>query len=256
MKREELRALGVAAADRGNARFLDEGDAVAPRSVVFASADGEWTVYTTDHTASPIETTRRTFSSQEAAFDDMYEQLREQSKQRIRPSIVDSYRRIGVLGTVTGVMWLVTGAGWLWMSPFTFSRAESRGTGNSADRGTFIFPAETGLPVVAVCYGLAFLNVLLQWSIGRRDHGAARTRAMQVAGGTAFFAAVALVCMMIRAGEVEDLLFWFPPILALVVGLVVALALFAARTADAERAAAVVGSSAPDESAGPAAQRT
>ncbi|ROR83261.1 hypothetical protein SAMN06295974_1328 [Plantibacter flavus] len=168
----------------------------------------------------------------------------------------ESYRRIGVVGTVTGVMWLVTGAGWLWMSPFTFSRAETRGTGDSGDRGAFIFPAETGLPVVAVCYSLAFLNVLMQWSIGRRDHGAARTRAMQVSGGTAFFATVALVCMMIRAGEVEDLLFWFPPILALVAGLVAALALFAARTADTERAAALNGSTPSDESGGPSVQRT
>jgi hypothetical protein len=238
VKREELTALGVAAADRGNALFLDEGDTVAPQSVVFAPMDGGWTVYTTDHTSSPVETTRRWFTTEEAAFDDMYEQLREQSTQRIQPSIVESFRRIGVLGTVTAVMWLVTGAGWLWMSPFTFSRAETRGTGNSGDLGEFIFPAETGLPVVAACYSLAFINVLLQWGIGRRDHGAVRTRAVQIAGGTAFFAAVALVCMAIRAAEVDDLSFWFPPILAVVAGIVVSLALFAARTADAERDAA------------------
>lgn len=233
MDRGQLKSLGVAAADRGNALFLDEGDKPEPYAVVFEPLDGTYAVYSTDHAGTPVAATRRTFGTDAEAFDAMYERLREQADARPRPSLVDAYRWIGIMGTLTTLIWIATALGWLWISPFTSTADETRKfTGDSGDRGEFIFPADTGLPVVAICYSLAIVNVAVQWSLGRHCRGAARRRALQTAVGTAFFAAVALVCMAIRSSEIEDLFFWFPPVLALVGGVVVALALMASRDQD------------------------
>lgn len=50
MNREQLKSLGVAAAGRGNALFLDEDDEAGAEAVVFAPHTGGFTVYATDRT--------------------------------------------------------------------------------------------------------------------------------------------------------------------------------------------------------------
>lgn len=222
MNREQLKELGVAAADRGNARFLDEGDVVDTGAVVFAPLDGVFTVYTTDMSGRPVERTRRSFTSDSDALDYMYDCLRERVSERARPNansaanLIAAYRQIGFTGALTSILLIATAVGWLWISPFIYTRADTlKPTISSDERGEFVFDAESGLPVVAICYTLAVLNMWLQWSLGRHDTGSIRRRSVGVAIGTAAFSVVALVCMFIRSGEIENPFFWFPPLLAL-----------------------------------------
>ncbi|MGK9146119.1 cytochrome d ubiquinol oxidase subunit II [Plantibacter flavus] len=231
MRREDLRSLGVAAPGAGNARFLDEGDASEANAVVFAPLDGAWTVYATDHRNEPVESTRQSFESDAAAFDYMYECLKLQKADRVRPTpLVGIYRGLGVAGVFSGICTLVTMFGWLWMSPFAYSWADTmKYSLSSDDRGKLIFPAESGLVVVAACYSLAAIHMVLQWSWGRRGDEAARRRAQSTAVGTAVFATLALVCMGIRSSQVSDLSFWFPPVIALGTALATALTMFARR---------------------------
>ncbi|HXH33565.1 MAG TPA: hypothetical protein VNJ54_04030 [Plantibacter sp.] len=230
MNREQLKSLGVAAAGRGNALFLDEHHEAGPDAVVFAPRADVFTVYATDRTATPIERTRRSFGTDAAAFDYMYECLKERADTRRGPGLIASYRRIGVRGVASALVWIATAVGWLWISPFTYTADDMRKWTADSDRlGSFIFPAETGLPVVAVCYSLAAITMVVQWSQVRRGAVSSR-RALGTAAGTALFATIALVCMVIRAGEIEDLFFWFPPVLALAGAAAVVLAAAQARS--------------------------
>lgn len=222
MEREHLKALGVASPEKGNARFVDEGDDVQPHSVMFAPLDGGWTVYATDRLGRPFENTRRTFDAQTAAFDYMYECLKAH-QHRPRANLFEAYRSIGVVGVFMSIATLATMFGWLWISPFVYSRAEVRKLYVDSDqRGEFIFPADRGLVVVAVCYLLATANMLVQAAIARRNPARHRRRTLGNAGFTALFAILTLVFMFIRFGEVENPLFWLPPILALVASVVAA----------------------------------
>lgn len=249
MDRKQLKSKGIAAAGYGNALFLDEGDEVRADAVVFTPLDGAWTVYATDAVAAPIETTRRSFASDSEAFDYMYQCLRDQLTARRaartaraeaeqaqpRPSLFAAYRTMGLTGVLMVVAWITTAFGWLWISPFTYTRADTFKIGVSTDQvGEFIFDASSGLPVVALCYSLAVVNMAEQWSLGRHDGGHQARRAIGTAAGTAMFAAVALVCMLIRSDEVENPLYWVPPFLALVSGTAVALGLFASRANDSD----------------------
>ncbi|MFI5427521.1 hypothetical protein [Aeromicrobium sp. UC242_57] len=249
MDRKQLKSSGIAAAGYGNALFLDEGDEVKANAVVFTPLDGAWTVFATDETAAPIETTRRSFASDSEAFDYMHQCLREQmtarrarrtaqveaEAARPRPSLFEAYRTMGLTGVLMVVAWIATAIGWLWISPFTYSRADTFRIGVSTDQqGEFIFDAQSGIRVVAVCYSLAVVNMAEQWSLGRHDGGRLARRAIGTAAGTALFSAIALICMVIRSDEIENLLYWIPPTLALFSGIAVALGL-AARSPGAQR---------------------
>ncbi|WP_370616972.1 hypothetical protein [Mumia sp. Pv 4-285] len=231
MDRRQLKARPVAARGYGNACFLDEGDAARADAVVFAPFDGAWTVYATDEAAVPIEATLRTFGTDSEAFDYMYQCLRD--KVAARRAVVsarveadaaeearsgdpeqmvyrtlrllDSYRELGLVGTLTTLAFLATAVGWLGILPV---RDDAR-----------------WLPVVAVCYSLAVVNMAAQWWLGRHDDGRLGRRASGTAVGTALFSTVAVVCMTIRAGDVENPLYWLPPVLALLSSITVAIIL-------------------------------
>lgn len=247
MDRKQLKSMGVAAPGYGNARFLDEGDDAQADAVVFTPRDGAWTVYATDEAAAPIEATRRSFDTDSEAFDYMHQCLRERVTARRaaadtaaeavaarpRQSLFAAYREIGVTGVATTLVGIATALGWLWISPFTYTRDDTWKIGvTSDDRGTFIFDAESGLIVVAVCYSLAVINMAEQWSLGRHDDGRLGRRAPGTAGVTALFSTLALVCMFIRSDEIENPLYWVPPVLALLSATAVALSLAASRTSD------------------------
>ena len=247
MDRKQLKSMGVAAPGYGNACFLDEGDDAQPDAVVFTPLGGAWTVYATDESAAPIEATRRSFATDAEACDYMHQCLRdrvtarraaanavaEAEAARPRQDLFTAYRQIGVTGVATTLVWIATALGWLWISPFTYTRDDTRKLGiTSDDRSTFIFDAESGLIVVAVCYSLATINMAEQWSRGRHDDGRLGRRALGAAGGTALFATVALVCMFIRSDEIENPLYWIPPLLALLSATAVALSLAASRVSD------------------------
>lgn len=248
MDRRTLKSMGVAARGYGNARFADEGDAVQADAVMFARIDGAPTVYATDDAAVPIESTRRSFGTDAEAFDYMYQCLRDRvaarrtaavatveaqevQAARTRPSLFAMYRQMGVTGITRTLVWIATALGWLWISPFTYTRDDSfKLYAATDDIGAYIFDADTGLVVVAACYSLAVVNMVEQWSVGRHDPGRLGRRALPTAGGTALFAAVALACMTIRSDEIENPLYWLPPVLALLSGVAVALSLFASRS--------------------------
>ncbi|WP_456695564.1 hypothetical protein [Aeromicrobium sp. P5_D10] len=245
MDRKQLKSKGIAASGYGNALFLDEGDEVRADAVVFTPLDGAWTVYATDVAAAPIEATRRSFATDSEAFDYMCQCLRDQltarraartaraeaERARPKPSLFAAYRTMGLTGVLMVVAWITTALGWLWISPFTYTRADTFKIGVSTDQiGEFIFDASSGLPVVALCYSLAVVNMAEQWSLGRHDGGRLARRAIGTAAGTALFATLALVCMLIRSDEVENPLYWIPPFLALVSGTAVALGLAVTRT--------------------------
>lgn len=252
MDRKQLKSMGVAARGYGNALFLDEGDEVQPDAVVFTRTAGAGTVFATDESGAPIEATLRTFTSDAEAFDYMYACLRdrvaarraasttkvasvEAEAERTRPSLLEMYQRLGVTGVATTLVGIATALGWLWISPFVYTREDTfKLYASTADQGEFIFPADTGLVVVAVCYLLATVNMAEQWSLGRHDSDRLGRRALGTAVGTAIFAALALFCMALRSDEIENPLYWLPPVLALVSGVTVAVALFASRSTGAD----------------------
>ncbi|WP_193611069.1 hypothetical protein [Nocardioides lijunqiniae] len=245
MDRIQVKSLGVAAPGYGNALFLDEGDEVRANAVVFAPLNGAWTVYATDGDAAPIEGTRRSFDRQPEAFDHMAQCLRDRVSVRqvphprpSRPSaaqqwrqLLESYRELGVVGVLTGLASLATALGWLWMSPVTYTFADARKVGVSRDEvGTYVFDdAGTGLVVVAACYSLAVLHMVLLWWRDRHADGDGLRRSLRTAGSTALFATVALGCLLWRADEVGPALYYLPPVLALLSALAVAYALAARR---------------------------
>lgn len=243
MDRKQLKSMGVAARGYGNALFLDEGDAVEPDAVVFTPQAGAWTVFATDPVGAPIEPTRRSFATDSEAFDYMHQCLRDQltarratrqaavaKTARPRPSLLALYRELGLTGFLMTVAWTATALGWLWVSPFTYTRADTYRIGvTSSDRGEYIFDLQHGLPVVAVVYSLAVVNMAEHWSLARHQGGRQLRRSISTALGTALFAAVALTCMLIRSGEIENPLYWLPPLLALFSALGVALGLAAFR---------------------------
>ncbi len=251
MDRRQLKSMGVAAPGYGNARFLDEGDEVEPDAVVFTRSDGTATgltstVFATDAAGAPVEATRRTFADDSAAHDYMFQCLRESVAARrsatvaaaevtenqaalSRPTLVESYRRLGVSGVATTLAGIATALGWLWISPFVYTVDDTfKLYASGSDRGSYIFDADYGLVVVAVCYLVATVNVVDQWLSGR---GRALRRRLGTCLGTAFFAALALACMAIRHDEITNPLAWAPPVLALLSGLVASVALFARRAA-------------------------
>ncbi|KAA1424810.1 hypothetical protein FE697_002525 [Mumia zhuanghuii] len=235
MDRKQLKSRRVAAQGYGNACFLDEGDETRADAVVFTPLDGAWTVFATDAAAAPIEATRRSFATDSEALDYMYRCLRDKVEARhaevsarvdadaatearkgdpeqmvLRTlRLLDAYRGLGLAGVLTTLAFLATAVGWIGIAPFT--------------------DAEKGLPFVAVCYSLATANVVAQWWRGRHVAGRRARRALRTAVGTALFAVVALVCMVIRLSDIENPLFWLPPALALLTSAAVAIALSAAR---------------------------
>lgn len=244
MDRKQLKSTGVAARGYGNALFLDEGDDVEPDAVVFTPLDGAWTVFATDPAGAPIETTRRSFATDSDAFDYMHQCLRDQLTARravrqaavaktARPkrSLVAQYRELGLTGLLMTVAWIATALGWLWVSPFTYTRADTYRIGvTSSDVGEHIFDLQQGLPVVGVAYSLAAVNMAEHWSLGRHEGGQQLRRSLSTACATAMFAAIAVVCMTIRSGEIENPLYWLPPVAALLSALGVALGLAALRS--------------------------
>ncbi|MFC5677687.1 hypothetical protein [Aeromicrobium endophyticum] len=242
MDRAELKSKGVAARGYGTALFLDESDDVEPDAVVFTPHAGAWTVFATDGAAAVIETTRRSFTTDAEAFDYMHQCLREQIAARRAervaqtqaegakplPSLLSMYRKMDPTGVLTVLASIATTWGWLWISPLTYTR-EDEFKLYSGERGSYIFDADTGVWVVAACYGLAALNMSEQWSLGRHDGGRLVRRSIGIALGTTVFSSLALVCMSIRSDEIGSPLFWLPPVLALASSVAVALGLLAIR---------------------------
>lgn len=242
MDRKQLKSMGVAARGYGNALFLDEGDDVAPDAVVFTPSAGAWTVFATDPVGAPIEPTRRSFATDSEAFDYMHQCLRDQLTARragrqsavaetARPRLFALYREMGLAGVLMTVAWIATALGWLWVSPFTYTRTDTFRIGvTSSDVGEHIFDLQLGLPVMAASYCLAIVNMAEHWSLGRHEGGRQLRRSLSIALATAMFAAVALGCMAIRSGEIENPLYWLPPLVALFSALGVALGLAAFRS--------------------------
>ncbi|WP_229051473.1 hypothetical protein [Aeromicrobium sp. Leaf350] len=248
MDRRQLKSMGVAAPGYGNAFFMDEGDAARADGVAFARIAGVATVFATDSSAAPIEATQRSFATDAEAFDYMFRCLRdsvaarrattetvveatEKAAAQQRPSLHERYRDLGLSGVTATLVWIATALGWLWISPFTYTRDDMVGLAVNGSRvGDYIFDADTGLVVVAVCYSLAVVHMADQWSLGRRDPGQVGRRALGTAIGTAVFSALALACMAIRSDEIDNPLYWLPPALALLSAGVVAVSLTASRT--------------------------
>lgn len=256
MDRKQLKSRPIAGRGYGNACFLDEGDEARADAVVFTPYEGAWMVYATDEAAAPVEATRRSFATDVEAFDYMYACLREkvagrhtEVRARVEDAaaeearrgdpeqmvyrtlrLADSYREMGVVRTLTTIASVLTAVGWIAVAPFTYTRDDTRAFGVDDDqRGSFIFGAETGLMIVAVCYSIAVVNVLAQWWMSRRGDERVRRRALRTAGATALFSTVTLVCMLIRAGEVDNPLYWIPPVAALLSATAAAVSLLARR---------------------------
>ncbi|NYG59310.1 hypothetical protein BJ980_002233 [Nocardioides daedukensis] len=250
MNRAQLKSMGVAAPGYGNALFLDEGDDPQADAVVFDPLQGTSTVYATDAAAEPVEESRRSFSTESEALDHMYQALRDKvsarqatlderreeadavEAQRHHPEqilrrsfhVFEGWRELGPVGILTTIVSLLTAVGWVLVSPFTYTREDALMLYAGQDeRGSYIFDAESWLPVVAVIYGLAVLHMAWQWRWGRR--------ALRAAGGTALFASVALVCMLIRSSEIEPWLYWLPPLLALLSAVTVVISVISRKRA-------------------------